>query len=141
MPTPEKGEADAQNTLGLAYKNGRGVPQDYAQAAQWFQEAAEQGNAVAQRNLGMEVSRGAGLKSDRGEPLNGSKNPGQGPLRRHNFLGLVLIGRQKLASDEAKDGLAWLKKAVDANYAEAEDKLGEVYLNSAAGGARHSGGD
>src|SRR3954452_13077717 len=60
----EKGEADAQNTLGLAYKGGRGVPQDYTQAAQWFQKAADQGNAVAQRNLGSLYLEGQGVKQD-----------------------------------------------------------------------------
>ncbi len=45
-------DADAQ-FLGLLYnKEGHGVPQDYAQAAQWFLKAANQNNADAQLNLG-----------------------------------------------------------------------------------------
>lgn len=30
-------EAQAQYNLGLLYANGQGVPQSYAQAAQWYQ--------------------------------------------------------------------------------------------------------
>ena len=32
------------------YQNGRGVPQDGAEAAKWFRLAAEQGDAEAQHN-------------------------------------------------------------------------------------------
>ena len=37
----EAGDADAQLTIGLRYANGRGVPQDDAEAVAWFRKAAE----------------------------------------------------------------------------------------------------
>src|SRR6185369_653632 len=37
----EAGEPEAQNTMGLACKNGHGVPQDFAQALKWFQKAGD----------------------------------------------------------------------------------------------------
>ena len=40
----EQGNATAQFNLGAMYKNGRGVPQYYAQAAVWCRAAAEQGH-------------------------------------------------------------------------------------------------
>ena len=43
----ERGEADAQALLGFAYWDGKGVPQDYAQAYKWLTLAAEQGNKDA----------------------------------------------------------------------------------------------
>jgi uncharacterized protein len=49
----EEGNVTAQNKLGLLYKVGRGVPQNYVQAKRWFEEAAKQGHAGAQINLGM----------------------------------------------------------------------------------------
>ena len=62
----EKGDADAQYSLGWAYKNGEGVQQDYAEAVKWFRKAAEQGNALAQNNLGFSYAqrpgRPAGLR-------------------------------------------------------------------------------
>ena len=39
------GDAAAQCGLGRMYAQGKGVPQDYAQAAIWFRKAAEQGYA------------------------------------------------------------------------------------------------
>jgi TPR repeat protein len=48
----EAGDAEAQNAMGLACKNGRGdMAVDFKQAAQWFQKSAEQGNPYAERNL------------------------------------------------------------------------------------------
>jgi TPR repeat protein len=35
------------------YQNGKGVPQDDAEAIRWYLKAAEQGNADAQNNLGL----------------------------------------------------------------------------------------
>ena len=46
------GNATAQGSLGDRYYYGRGVPQDYAQAANWYRKAAVQGEATAQWSLG-----------------------------------------------------------------------------------------
>ena len=56
----EGGDASAQNALGLLYYEGKGVPQDYRQAKQWFEEAAKQGHAGAQVNLGTLYLNGDG---------------------------------------------------------------------------------
>lgn len=42
----------AQVNIGVLNKNGQGVPQDYAKAAEWFSKAAGQGDAGAKRELG-----------------------------------------------------------------------------------------
>ncbi len=41
-PLAEQGVAEAQFNLGNMYDKGRGVPQDYAEAVQWYRKAAEQ---------------------------------------------------------------------------------------------------
>ena len=48
----EQGDATAQFNLGVRYRNGQGVPQDYAEAVRWYRLAAEQGYATAQFFLG-----------------------------------------------------------------------------------------
>src|SRR5665647_2078609 len=50
-PQAEKGDAVAQFILGFLYDEGKGVPQDYAEAAKWYRRAAKQGNKAAQHNL------------------------------------------------------------------------------------------
>jgi GAF domain-containing protein len=54
----EKGDASAQNLLGLHYVNGDGVKQDEHEAVHWFTKAAEQGNVSAQSKLGSIYFRG-----------------------------------------------------------------------------------
>ena len=52
------GNADAENTLGAIYAEGRGVPRDYVRAYAWFSLAmlagdqrAEANRAIAARNM------------------------------------------------------------------------------------------
>ena len=49
----DQGNAVAQFYLGLTYANGRGVPQNNAEAVKWYRLAADQGDAGAQFNLGL----------------------------------------------------------------------------------------
>ena len=50
------GDAQAQSTLGMSYL-GRGVPQDYAQAASWFRKAGGAGDSQTHRtSLGLCLS-------------------------------------------------------------------------------------
>jgi len=60
----EQGDADAQNTLGVMYYNGEGVPQDYVEAVRWYRRAADQGLAAAQFNLAVMYDRGRGVPQD-----------------------------------------------------------------------------
>ena len=60
----EQGDADAQHNLGVAYADGTGVPQDYAESVKWYLLAAEQGNAKAQNNLGYMYGEGKGVPQD-----------------------------------------------------------------------------
>lgn len=61
----KRGYRIGQIFLGSAYYEGRfGVSQDYAQAVEWFQKAAEQGEIHAQYNLGMCYLRGHGVPQD-----------------------------------------------------------------------------
>ena len=47
----EQGNAMAQNSLGVMYELGQGVPQDHKAAVKWYKLASEQGDADAQNNL------------------------------------------------------------------------------------------
>jgi len=60
----EKGDADAQVALGVMYEDGKGVPQDYAEAARWYRLAARQGDTTAPFYLGMMYEFGKGVAQD-----------------------------------------------------------------------------
>jgi len=64
MPLAAKGDARAQFELGYMHERGKGVPQDYAEAASWYLKAAEQGNAAAQFHLGQMYDIGKGAPQD-----------------------------------------------------------------------------
>ena len=53
----KKGDAHAQNELGLCYENGVGVVMDKAKAVEWYTKAAEQGHANAQNRLHTKVTQ------------------------------------------------------------------------------------
>ena len=60
----EQGHADAQASLGGMYLEGRGVPQDVAEAVRWIRQAAEQGQRDAQTLLGRMYYEGRGVPQD-----------------------------------------------------------------------------
>ena len=53
--------------FGMMSFDGRGVPRDYVEAANWFRMAAEQGHAKAQRNLAVMYQNGQGVPQDSSE--------------------------------------------------------------------------
>jgi TPR repeat protein len=63
----EQGDASAQHQLGRLYELGRGIPQDYVEAARWYRLAAEQGLAEAQIDLGLMYYDGHGVPQDYAE--------------------------------------------------------------------------
>jgi hypothetical protein len=60
----EQGYARAQHELGFAYAEGRGVPEDDAEAVRWYRLAAEQGDVEAQWNLADMYENGEGIPED-----------------------------------------------------------------------------
>jgi len=54
----QRGDAAAENALGLRYATGDGVTSSEREAVRWFTKAAEQGNTAAQSKLGSVYFRG-----------------------------------------------------------------------------------
>src|SRR5262245_55047575 len=66
----ERGEAEAQSSLGVMYGRGEGVPKDIAESLKWIRKAADQGDARAQNNLGSAYARGEGVEQDYDEAFD-----------------------------------------------------------------------
>jgi uncharacterized protein len=64
IPLAEQGEPSAQTYLGFMFETGRGVPQNYTEAAMWYRRAAEQGDSHAQYSLGLLYDKGQGVPRD-----------------------------------------------------------------------------
>ena len=65
----EQGHAHAQNSLGVKYDKGEGLPQDAAKAVEWFQKAAEQGDADAQNSARPHAQQGEGVPMEAGKAV------------------------------------------------------------------------
>jgi TPR repeat protein len=59
-----RGEARAQNMLGIMYEDGKGVAKDDKQAVYWYTKAAESGKADAQFYLATKYLLGEGVAMD-----------------------------------------------------------------------------
>jgi len=59
-----RGDARAQTELGFMYATGRGVPQNFERAVDWYRRAAEQGDPTAQYLLGLMYDKGQGVPQD-----------------------------------------------------------------------------
>jgi TPR repeat protein len=61
IPLAQRGDAHAQAMLGFMYANGRGVPQSYDVAVDWYLKAADQGDPTGQHLLGLMYDKGFGV--------------------------------------------------------------------------------
>ncbi|NOY44118.1 MAG: sel1 repeat family protein [Deltaproteobacteria bacterium] len=59
-----RGNPRSQLVLGALYENGRGVIQDFKEAADWYRRAAENGEAEAMLRLGLMAEAGRGMGRD-----------------------------------------------------------------------------
>ena len=94
LQAAERGNAQAQFSLGGMYDKGQGVRQDYAEAIRWYRKAAEQGYAKAQYNLGLMYANGHGVHQDFhlskewfGKACDGGVQEGCDPYRYLNQAG------------------------------------------------------
>lgn len=61
---PERVSVKQKIKLGAAYLAGRGVSQDYSQAAYWYERAANAGDPLAQNEIGYLYQAGIGVPRD-----------------------------------------------------------------------------
>ena len=119
----EQGNTSAQNNLGNMYSNGRGVPQDYAEAVRWSRLAAEQGNARGQYNLGVMYANGDGVPQDDVEAVRLYRLAAeQGNAGGQSNLGLMYANGLGVPEDDA-EAVRWYRLAADQGNAVAQYNL------------------
>jgi hypothetical protein len=69
-PLAEHGHTDAQYNLGVMYRDGQGVPQNYETAFKWYRLAAEQEYDRSQFNFGVMFGKVHGIPQDGTIALN-----------------------------------------------------------------------
>jgi len=129
LPLGEKGDADAQNRLGILYQNAQGVPQDDTQAASWYQKAADQGNSNAQFNLAILYETGKGVAQDYVKALALYRQAAaQGDSDAINAIGIYYEKGYAVPQDAAK-AAQWYRKAAALGNSFAQNNLGVLLEN------------
>ena len=118
----EKGDADAAFNLGQAFRLGRGVPADSAQAKRWFEIAANKGHLDAQVSLGLLLFD----SGDRAVAMNWLKKAAaRGEPRALLVVGTALFNGDGLKQDPVQ-GYAYVSRAAAQGLAPAKSTLAEM---------------
>jgi hypothetical protein len=118
----EKGDADAAFNLGQAFRLGRGVAADSAQAKRWFEAAANKGHVDAQVSLGLLLFD----SGDRAIAMNWLKKAaGTGEPRALLVVGTALFNGDGVPQDPVL-GYAYVSRAAAQGLAPAKSTLAEM---------------
>lgn len=121
-PAALAGDADAQFNLGQAYKLGRGVPADLAQAEAWYRRAAKQGHLQAEDNLGLVLF--TANRRDEAMPFI-IRSAERGEPRAQYVLGTAHFNGDLAPRDLAR-AYALTKRASDAGLGIASARLAQL---------------
>jgi TPR repeat protein len=123
----ERGDARSQHAIGSLYESGRGVPQSYARAAEWYAKAAQQGLPNAQNDLAVLFSKGRGVDRD---PIAAVKlwqaAAAQGHAKAQYNLGLAYYLGEGVAIDD-RAAQAWFTTAAKSGLPEAQFILAQMF--------------
>ena len=125
-----KGDEDAMTELANVYYFGRigyyAMAPNYDEAAKWYYKASEKGNALALLHMGEFCLYGyGGIKTNEERAIEYfTKSLDKGMIEAATFLGNIY--REKKKYNLAYE---YLKKAADAEDAEAQNALGLMYDN------------
>ena len=127
IKSAKKRDAGAQYNLGLMYYYGRGVPQNYEKAIDWFTKSAEQDNAWAQNNLGLMYDNGRGAPQDYEKAIDWfTKSAEQDFAWAQYNLGLMYDNGRGVPQDYEK-AIDWYTKSAEQGNAWAQNNLGLMY--------------
>lgn len=109
--TANEGDVRAQNLVGILYKKGIGVSQNYIEAVKWFRKAADQGNPNGQYNLGNMYDDGIGVSKDYNEAIKWfRKSAEQGHVNAQLVMGIKYYKGEGVRQD-IPIAIEWLQKA------------------------------
>lgn len=118
-PLAIEGDPDAQFNLGQAYKLGRGVPADLAEAEHWYRRAAAQGHHEAEDNYGLALFQN-GRRTEALPWLE--KSVARGEPRAEYLLGTALFNGDVVTKDWIR-GYALVSRASAAGLPQASRAL------------------
>ncbi len=122
-----KGDPAAEYEIALRYTEGRGVVQNLAEAAGWFELAAKQGLAPAQFRLGGFYEKGFGVKKDleAARTLYSAAADAGNAKAMHNLAVLYAEGID--GKPDYANAAKWFRKAADYGLSDSQYNLGILF--------------
>jgi localization factor PodJL len=122
-----KGDPAAEYEIAQRYADGRGVPQNLSDAADWYDRAAKQGLAPAQFRLGGFYEKGFGVKKDLGAArrLYTAAADSGNAKAMHNLAVLYAEGID--GKPDYQNAAKWFRKAADYGLSDSQYNLGILY--------------
>ena len=141
-PLAEAGNAQAQTALGEMYLYGKGVPQNFAEAAKWYRLAAESGHTEAQNTLGkiaeiasIQIAAEAG--DAEAQYTLGKEYDDYTYLHNVCFLGFGEVSCRpdpyRFDLDFAEEAVKWYRRAAEQGHTLAQNTLAEMYRYGTGG--------
>jgi localization factor PodJL len=121
------GNPAAEYEIAVRYAEGRGVPQSLAEAARWFERAANRGLAPAQYRLGSLLEKGHGVKkdADAARRLYLAAAEKGNAKAMHNLAVLYAEGID--GAPDYKTASQWFRKAATRGIADSQFNLGILF--------------
>ena len=127
LKATEKGNAEAQNEVGVMYANGQGTEKDEAKAIEWYRKSAEQGYALAQSNLAYRYDNGDGVEKDTKKAFELYLKAAEGgDASAQNNVAWKFYTADGVEQDYDK-AFYWAKKSVEGEDPYGYGTLGELY--------------
>jgi localization factor PodJL len=122
-----KGDAAAQYEIAQRFAEGRGVAQNFTEAAEWFERAATQGLAPAQFRLGGLFQNGLGVKKNLETARQFYIAAGEAGNAKalHNLAALYAEGID--GKPDYQTAAGWFRKAADYGVADSQYNLAILY--------------
>jgi len=123
----DAGKPHAQNSVGLAYQTGRGVPRDFKEALNWYHKAAAQGSPAGENNVGWMYKHGLGVNPDMQEAFRWFRKAAlHGHAGGQNNLGAMYASGSGVKQDDT-EALHWYRSSADQGHPPAIANLGQYY--------------
>lgn len=122
-----KGDPSAEFEVGSRFSQGKGMEQDFKQAAKWYGRSASRGFAQSQYRLGTLFERGLGVKKDRQRAMVWYKRAaGKGNIKAmHNLA--VMNTNPETGSPDYMAAAQWFEKASERGLSDSQFNLAVLY--------------
>lgn len=124
----EKGDAEAQLSLGLRYVNGERIEKDFNKGIKWLRKAAEQKNMEAQFSLGLINMFGNGLKKNEKAGFKFFKQAAENGHMISSYNLAVCYQNGNGVKQNKIESAKWFRVAANMGHDIAQNNLALIYL-------------